>query len=135
MTEQAVSQKKESKVCEIRMPADVRNDEVVKAFTELCHKYNLEAKIRGASQRGAPRTNPEGEIIIRFLDTKFDIVSKDDRKARKYLRKHGLSVTNAKKEGNVWSFPHQPKSITAKPKAAVPAPKAPATQAPAEKKS
>lgn len=123
---------KESKVCEIRMPSDVRSEEVVKAFTELCHKFNLEAKIRGASQRGAPRTNPEGEIIIRFLDTKLEVTQKDDRKARKFLRKNGLTVTNAKKEGNVWSFPHQPKTVGVKPTTKIPAV---AAAAPAEKKS
>lgn len=109
MSDQSVSTAKA--VCEIRMPAEARSEAAIKAFTEVCHKFNLEAKIRGASTRGAPRTNPEGEIKVVFADTNFFIILKDARKARKWLRKHSLTVVNAKKEGSVWTFPKTTKSI------------------------
>lgn len=96
-------------VVDIRMPMSVRTDEVVDAFTQLCHKFNLTAKIRGESKRGAPRSNPEGEIVIHFADSPLTKSIKDARTARKWLRKHQLSVTTAVKVNNQWTF----KSISA----------------------
>lgn len=95
---------KEEIVCDIRIPSSVRTEEVVAAFTELCHKFSLTPKIRGEAGRGAPRTNPEGEIKIFFTDLKLSHTIKDARTARKWLRKHKLSVVDATKSGNQWTF-------------------------------
>ena len=95
---------KEEVVCDIRIPSSVRTEEVVQAFTELCHKFSLTPKVRGEAGSGAPRINPEGEITVIFSDAKLQHTLKGARTARKWLRKHGLSVVNADKAQSNWTF-------------------------------